>query len=156
MLQAMPSREQKQYQTFATIVDSKSNYSAYRKTAQRDAERGCIPWHEVHLRDIIGDISVILKEDDIDNHHELPLINFKKWTRLKEKAFDALRYRDTPPEYNKEGLEMAMAYLEWHLQAVTVGDDYIHSVGTESARLTKDEAAWGRQRAIGLVFKSRR
>lgn len=110
---------------------------------------------EVHLRDIIGDISVILKEDDIDNHHELPLINFKKWTRLKEKAFDALRYRDTPPEYNKDGLEMAMAYLEWHLQAVTVGDDYIQSVQTKSARLTEGEVALRRQRAIGLVLNRR-
>lgn len=104
---------------------------------------------DVHLHDI----DVVLKDDGVDDHHELPLINFKKWTHLKEKALDALRYRDNPPKYNENGLESATAYLERELQAVTtISDDFIEWVQTKSAELKRNEGTMERDRAIHLVF----
>lgn len=40
-------------------------------------------------------VRIVLRgEQDVDEDHEPPLLNFDKWTHLKEMAMDPLRYRD--------------------------------------------------------------
>jgi hypothetical protein len=89
---------------------------------------------DVHLHDI----DIVLQEEDIDEHHEPPLINFEKWDHLKEKALDALRYRDIPMEY-EDGLKTVLAYLKEELQAISVNDEFRQSLQRDSARLKQKE-----------------
>jgi hypothetical protein len=92
---------------------------------------------DAHLHDI--DI-VLQEEDDIDEHHEPPLINFEKWDHLKEKALDALRYRDhIHMEYDEGGLQTVLANLKGELQAVSVNDEFSQSLQHDSAKQRQKE-----------------
>jgi len=140
----MASRERQRYLELTTLLRQEFNYSTYRTAVKRDATRGCIPWHEVHLHDI----STVLKEEkNVEEHDEPPLINFEKWVHLKEIALSALRHRDMPLAYNADGLEMAMAYLGWQLRAVTVDDGFSLSLERRSNKLKQDEGTKRRDRA---------
>ena len=79
------------------------------------------------------------------------MINFEKWAHLKEKALDALKYRDLPLAYNTDCLKMAMAYLQWQLRSVTVDDAFSQVVRNRSAALMRGEE--GRHRG-GALWKS--
>jgi len=125
----MAHSERKRYGKLMTFLKRESNYGAYRTVVERDATRGCIPWHEVHLHDI----NTVLKEKNIEERDEPPLINFEKWVHLKEKALDALRYRDLPLAYDADCPKMAMAYLQWQLRSVTVDDAFSQAVRNRSA-----------------------
>jgi len=147
-METMLRKERKEYQKLTALLDQGSDYSAYKAAIQRDERRGCIPWHDVHLHDI----SVVLRqEEDVEECDKLPLINFEKWTHLKEKALDALRYRDIPPEYEEDGLETAMAYLKRQLQAVSVDDDISRRLQTKSDLLKKNEETMQRDKAARKV-----
>jgi len=135
---AMSDKSQKQYQKLSSLLKRDSNYKAYRAAIQQDNQKGCIPWYEVHLHDIN---TVLQEERDIEEHHEPPLINFEKWTHLKETAMDAMRYRDIPLQYDGDNLETAMAYLQQQLEKVTVDDDFYRQLETTSATLCRDEEA---------------
>jgi hypothetical protein len=100
---------------------------------------------EVHLHDIA---TILNTERDVEEHDTPPLINFGKWFHLKEKALDALRYRDMPLEYDRNGLEMAVAYLELQLCTVSVDDDFSSSLKMQSARLKKAEETRSRSNQI--------
>jgi len=93
-----------------------------------------------------------LQEQDAEDNNVPPLINFRKWIHLKEKALEALRYRDIPLNYSEDGLELAIAYLESRLQDVPVGDDYELFVRTESARLAQNEGGERRNRTRSSMF----
>ena len=103
---------------------------------------------DVHL----DDINIVLQEEEtVNSGHELPLINFEKWIHLKEAALDALRYRDLPLECDADGLETAMAWLKWQLQAIPVNDDFSQSLQIKSAKLKQDEDTMGRVHVVGRV-----
>jgi len=133
----MASAEQKRYRKLTTLLKRESNYSTYRTVVEQDGTRGCIPWHEVHLHDI----NTVLKEKNIEERDEPPLINFEKWVHLKEKALGALRYRDLPLAYDTDSScpRMAMAYLQWQLRSVTVDDVFDQVVRDMSTRLKRSE-----------------
>jgi len=144
----MPRSERQEYQKLTTLLEKNSNYGAYRIAVQRDKTKGCIPWHNVHL----DDINIVLQEEEtVNSGHELPLINFEKWIHLKEAALDALRYRDLPLECDADGLETAMAWLKWQLQAIPVNDDFSQSLQIKSAKLKQDEDTMGRVHVVGRV-----
>ncbi|KIM87282.1 hypothetical protein PILCRDRAFT_270801 [Piloderma croceum F 1598] len=131
----MSRKEQQRYQKLATLHKQEYNYRRYRIVVERDATRGCIPWHEVHLHDI----NTVLREKNIEEQDEPPLINFEKWVHLKEKALDAFRYRDFPPAYDADGHGMAMAYLGWELRSVSAGDVFSQALKDRSFRLKRGE-----------------
>lgn len=139
-----------QYEKLATLFRQESNYRAYRAAVQRDDRRGCIPCHDV----LLHDIRIVLRnEGDVEEHHETPLINFEKWAHLKEKALDALRYRDIPLRYDTNGLETAKAYLQQQLQLVATGDDFNQLLQMESNRLAQIEKTMRRvaaSRSVGF------
>jgi hypothetical protein len=159
---AMSHKVERRYQKLSSLLKQESNYNAYRAAVQLDDERGCIPWHgkyskslmsrwthgfeivEVHLHDIN---TVLQEEKDVEEHHEAPLINFEKWTHLKEKAMDAMRYRDIPLQYDEDGLETAMAYLQRQLQPVTIDDGFSTHLETMSTALRQNEEAMRRPAA---------
>ena len=84
---------------------------------------------------------MLRKEADVEEHPEAPLINFEKWTHLKEKALDATHYCHIRPqdECDEGSLEMAMAYLTRQLQPITIDDDFNRTLQTESNRLRQKE-----------------
>jgi hypothetical protein len=45
----MASEERKRYGKLITLLKQESNYGAYRTVVERDATRGCIPWHGTHF-----------------------------------------------------------------------------------------------------------
>ena len=163
---AMLHKDQRQYHKLTTLIKQESNYSAYKAAVWRDDKRGCIPWHGTHFKsftlrwaDCFGliavhlhDINVVLqKEADVKEHREAPLINFEKWTHLKEKALAALHHRDIPLEYNEDGLETAMAYLRQQLQPIIISDDFSRRLQIQTVRLELEEETMRRGRAIRLV-----
>lgn len=96
---------------------------------------------------------MLLEEKDVENHPEAPLINFEKWTHLKQKAMGAVRYRDTPPQYNEGGLETTIAYLQQQLEPVTTDDGFAQLLENKSRRLARDEDALRRSvaaRSVGI------
>jgi hypothetical protein len=100
----------------------------------------------------LHDIDVVLrKEADVEERPDGPLINFEKWTHLKEKALDALRYRDIPLEYDEDGLETAMAYLKQQLQHIGINDDFSQRLQLESTRLKREEETMRRDAAMESV-----
>ena len=99
----------------------------------------------MHLHDIA---TILNTERDVEEHDMPPLINFGSWFHLKEKALDALRYRGMPLEYDKNGLEMAVAYLELRLHMVSVDDNFSSSLKMQSARLKKAEETRSRSNQI--------
>jgi len=144
---AMSNRVQRRYQKLTAFLDS--NYTTYRTAVHRDNKRGCVPWHDAHLHDI----EVVLLEEDVEDHHEAPLLNFEKWTHLKDKALDATRYRDIPLTYDEDGFETAMAYLTQQLQSVLVDGNFSRRLQNESARLKHNEETMRRvaaSRSVGF------
>ena len=103
---------------------------------------------EVHLHDVK---TVLHEERDVEDHHEAPLINFEKWTHLKEKVMDAMRYRDIPLQYDKDGLETAVAYLQRQLQPVSIDDGFSTRLETMSTALRQDEESMRRPAAMRSV-----
>jgi RasGEF domain len=162
---AMSHKEQRRLQKLGTLVTPESNYGTYRAAVQRDDKRGCIPWHSKHFKSFtsgwtdfskfidvhLHDIAIVLQEEDVEEHHEAPLINFQKWAHLKEKALDAMRYRGIRLEYDENGLEMAMAYLTQQFQPVAINDDFSRLLQTKSARLRQSEDAIRRDTVIRSV-----
>jgi hypothetical protein len=164
--QAMSNKEHRRYQKLATFFKKEDNYSAYRAAVRLNDNRGCIPWHgtlvrsltswwancfgpiEAHLHDIGN---VLQEERDVEEHYGGPLVNFEKWTHLKEKAVDVMRHRDTNPEYNEDGLETSMAYLEQQLQPIAIDDDFSRLLQTKSDRLRQDEEEIRSDKVLLLV-----
>lgn len=146
----MPNAEQKRYRKLTTLLKRESNYSTYRTVVEQDGTKGCIPWHDIHLHDI----NTVLKEKNIEERDEPPLINFEKWVHLMEKAVGALRYRDLPLAYDTDSScsRMAMAYLQWQLRSVTVDDAFDRVVRDSSTRLKqREEQRPRRDDAISVV-----
>lgn len=103
----------------------------------------------------IHDINTILREEkDVEDHHEPPLINFEKWTHLKDRALEALRYRDNPPKYSEDGLEAATGYLKQQFQGVTVDDEVSQILQTKSASLKKIEATMPKSKTVDEMKKA--
>lgn len=91
---------------------------------------------EAHLHDI-G--TVLDEERDLEEHDEAPMINFEKWTHLKEKALDAMRYRDIRREYNEDGLDTAMDYLKQQLKPIGIDDEFSAELQVLSDGLRQNE-----------------
>ena len=51
----MTHSERQRYEELMTLLKRESNYGAYRKVVERDATRGCIPWHGAHFNARLGD-----------------------------------------------------------------------------------------------------
>jgi len=83
--------------------------------------------------------TIIQTEKNVDEHHEPPLLNFEKWTHLKDQAISTMRYRDVLFAYEKQGLGMAMAYLTRELQIANTGEDLSLVFRKKAARLKKKE-----------------
>ena len=164
--QAMSNREQRRYQKLAILLKKESNYSAYRAAERLNDKKGCIPWHGTPVRSLISwwancfglieahlhDIDIVLQEEkDVAEHYGGPLVNFEKWTHLKEKAMDVMRHRDTPPEYNEDGLETTMAYLAQQLQPIAIDDDFSSLLQMKSDRLRQDEEDIRRDKVLLMV-----
>lgn len=90
--------------------------------------------HLQHISKIIGN------EEDVDKHHDPPLINFEKWAHLKHQATTALSYRDVPFMYEQQDLGTAMEYLKMGLQSVSSGEDFERVLRRNSDRLKDHEA----------------
>lgn len=88
---------------------------------------------------------IVFQEKDINEDHTPPLINIEKWNHLKEKALDALRYRDISLEYDEDGLETATAFLQRELQAIVVDRNFSQRLNIKSAELKQNEAATAAQ-----------
>jgi hypothetical protein len=103
----------------------------------------------------IHDINTVLREEkDVEDHHEPPLINFEKWTHLKDRALEALCYRDIPPKYSEDGLEAATGYLKQQLQGVSVDDDFSQILQTTSARLKEIEHTRPKSKTVDVMKKT--
>jgi len=148
---AMPPEDQKLHQDLVKLLAQESDYGAYKAAVRSDAKKGCIPWHDAHIHDIN---TVLREEKDVEDHHEPPLINFEKWAHLKDRALEALRYRDIPPKYSEDGLEAATGYLKHQLQSVTVDDDFSRDLQTRSARLKKIEDTPPKSKTVDVVKKT--
>ena len=72
--------------------------------------------HDIH--------DIMQKEKDVDEKHDLPLINFEKWAHLKEKAMSALQYHDVPFSFDGHDIQVAMDYLKKGLQDIGVGENF--------------------------------
>ena len=79
------------------------------------------------------------------------MINFERWVHLKEKALDALRYRDLPLAYEADRPRMAMAYLQWQFRSVTVDDVFSQTIRNRSAELKRGEEERRRDDALWAV-----
>ena len=112
-----------------TMVHTKQVFSAMQR---KGAYHGmvCIinVWHLGGLKNFlladmhIHDINTVLwEEEDFEDHHEPPLINFEKWIHLKDQVLDAMHYHDILLKYSEDGLKAAMGYLKQQLQGITVG-----------------------------------
>lgn len=95
---------------------------------------------------------MLLEEKDVENHPEAPLINFEKWTHLKQKAMGAVRYRDMPPQHDEGGLATTIAYLQQHLRLVTTDDGFAQRLKATSSRLAQNEDDLRGSKAIRSVF----
>ena len=51
----MTHSERQRYEKLMTLFKRECNYGAYRKVVERDATRGCIPWHGAHFNDRLAD-----------------------------------------------------------------------------------------------------
>ena len=90
----------------------------------------------VHLHDIN---TILREQEDVDDHHDPPLINFQKWAHLKAKAMSTLQHHGRPPAYNEEGLGTAMEYLKAGLQDVST-EEYFHELlRANSEKLRENE-----------------
>jgi hypothetical protein len=154
----MPANERQHYKKLADFLKPDSDYRAYRKALSKCESRGCIPWHGahfwldlrlgltillptvVHLHDID---TVIRHQKDVDEQQELPLINFEKWTHLKNQAVSALRFRDVPFAY--EGFEMALKYLNKGLQDIGTGEEFSQVLQANSTKLKENEDSLRRE-----------
>ena len=64
---------------------------------------------------------------------------------------DAMRYRDIPLQYDKDGLETAVAYLQRQLQPVSIDDGFSTRLETMSTALRQDEESMRRPAAMRSV-----
>ena len=64
---------------------------------------------------------------------------------------DVMRHRDTPPEYNEDGLETTMAYLAQQLQPIAIDDDFSSLLQMKSDRLRQDEEDIRRDKVLLMV-----
>jgi hypothetical protein len=63
---------------------------------------------------------------------------------------EALRYRDIPLEYDKDGLQAAIAYLEWALKPIPADENFRASLHVESRRPKMDKARLRAGEVVGF------
>jgi hypothetical protein len=99
----------------------------------------------------LGELRTVFEgEGDIGARRDPPLLGFGEWTSLKEEALKALRYRDIPLEYVPNGLQAAIAYLEWELKHANLSA----SLNVESGRPQGDRSGVRLRAGGGVGFQS--
>jgi hypothetical protein len=63
---------------------------------------------------------------------------------------EALRYGDIPLEYDEDGLQAAIAYLEWVLKPIPPDENFGASLHVESGRPKMDKARLRAGEAVGF------
>jgi hypothetical protein len=88
----------------------------------------------------LHDVKTILQvEKDIDEHHDPPLVNFEKWTRLKCQAMSIVERHYVPPLPYEDNLRAAMEYMKAALLRVSTEDNSNRVLPDEDAQPQRND-----------------